>query len=230
MEPNLINVQRYIPLNEHISLVQQGSDNGLFVEFYWKSVESKKKSIEAGRPIFEDKAYIKIIVPGDKTKSWDRPVQLIEDSGVPPDPVRWPRQWEAFKNQQKQVAEGTPLEEWAMISRSDAASFKAINIHTVEQLAAVGDHSLTVMGMRQWRDKAKAHIEKAKDGAFERKLVEQNEALQAQITALQNQLNGYKESGILAKQEASAPPAKRGRKPKVKDEQDISTANAASGG
>lgn len=229
MEPTQINVQRLIPISESLSIVQQGSDASLYVEFKWEPVENKKKSLEAGRPIFEDKPYIKIVVPGDKTKQWYRPVRMVSNGIEPPDTQRWPNQWNAFINQQKQVMEGTPLTEWPSITRSEAESLKALNIHTVEQLAALSDHALTAMGMRQFRDKAKAYLEKSKDGVSAGKWAAEKENLQAQIEALQNQLNGFKDSGIIPKQEASAPPKKRGPKKKVKDEQDIPPTGSAGG-
>lgn len=212
---------KVIPSNSDVMQVSYGDDQGLYVEFYWREVQNEAKTIQEGRPVFESKEYIKIISPADKTKMWDRPV-LKRSNGVQPSDIdRFPRQWERFQRQEQQVMEGTPVTEWPQITRSDAASLKAMNIHTIEQLAALGDNNLNWLGARAIRDKAKNWLEKAKDGAAAAQWAKEKSELQAQIDALKNQMQGF---GI---QEASAPPAKRGRKPKVKHEQDISTAGTS---
>lgn len=168
--------------------VQHGSDAGLYVEFHMQAVENKQRSIEEGRPIFEDKEYITIFMPGDNKTKRVRPVKLDWDAGTPPDPERWPRQWQAFKNQQQQVMEGTPLEEWGMITKSDALSMKAINIHTVEQLAGLQENHLTWLGARQMRDKASSWIEQSKGNAGISQLQAKYDALLNDFIALQNQV------------------------------------------
>jgi hypothetical protein len=218
---------RVIPGNSDVLQVSYGDDTGLFVEFYHRPVKNEKKSIEAGYAIFENKEYIKIIAAGNKGTTWDRPVKKVQDS-TPSDLQRFPRQWQAFQNQEKQVIDGLPLEQWAALTPADVAMLKGQNIHTVEHLAAIGDHGLTFIGARQYRDKAIKYLENAKDGAYSRKLEKVNEDLQNQITALTNQMQGFINAGI--KQEASAPPVrnKPGRKPKVKHE-DIPRTNPTSG-
>jgi len=101
---------------------------------------------------------------------------------------------------------------------------KALNIHTVELLAGLSDGNLTFMGARTMRDKAKAYLAKANENADAVKFAEDTANLQAQIDALTNQLQGFRNAGV---QEATAPPKKRGPKPKVNNEQDIPTTNTA---
>ena len=49
-------------------------DSKLYVKFYTRPVMHGFKSNEAGRPIYEDKEYIQIIVPGDSKTTVDCPV------------------------------------------------------------------------------------------------------------------------------------------------------------
>lgn len=168
--------------------VQHGDDSGLYVEFHMEAVENKEKSIEAGRPIFEDKEYVTIRIAGDSKTVRVRPVKYDWDAGTPPDAERWPRQYQAFKNQQSQAIEGTPLTEWTMITKADAMSMKAMNIHTVEMLAALGDNNIDWLGGRMMRDKAKAWIEQAKDNSGIAKLQEENQRLRNDLEAIKNQL------------------------------------------
>lgn len=203
--------------------VSYGDDSGLYVEFYWREVKNEQKSIAEGRPIFESKEYIKIMAAGDKTKNWDRPVRKVNNGPEPSDILRFPRQWEAFQRQEQQVTEGTPVTEWAQITRSDAAMLKSLGFHTIESIANMGEHSMNWMGARTYKDMAIAHISKAKDGASAAQWAKEKADLQDQITALKNMINGLKEVGALPQQEAEAPPApkKRGPKPKVNYEQNI---------
>jgi len=210
--------------------VSYGDDSGLWVEFYYRAVKNEKRSLEAGYAVFENKEYVKILAAGDKTKNWDRPVRKVRDGQAPSDLERFPRQWAAFQSQQTQNVDGLPLEEWPGLSPADVAMLKSVNIQTVEQLAAMGDHSLTFMGARGYRDKAKAYLEKAKDGAASLKWAKEKQEMQDQIDALKNQMQGFANAGILTPQKASASPEpkKRGPKPKVKDEQNIPPIDAAS--
>ena len=107
-------------------------------------------------------------------------------------------------------------------------SLKTLNIHTIQQLASLGEHNLNFMGARSFRDKAKLWLEKAAGEADSAKWAKEKSELQDQIEALKNQMQGFINSGIVQTQEASAPPKKRGPKPKVKDE-NIPTTDTASG-
>jgi hypothetical protein len=176
--------------------VKHGDDSGLFVQFYMESIEDEEQSKIEGRPFFRDVPFIKIIPVGDKNTVVCRPVKLDYDANTPPDTVRWPAQYAAFQNQQVQVSEGTPLEQWGPITKSQALMFKAVNVHTVEQLAAVSDQNLHNLGMgaREMREKATAYIADAKGGAGTAKLQAENEELRQKIEALQNQMNALLEN------------------------------------
>lgn len=189
--------------------VQHGTDAGLYVEFHMEAVENKQKSEEAGRPIFEDKEYITIRIAGDSKTVRVRPVQTIFDVGVPPDAERWPRQYAAFKAQQSQAIEGTPLTEWSLITKSDAMSMKAMNIHTVEMLASLGDNNIDWLGGRSMRDKAKAWLEQAQGNAGISKLQADNDSLKNQVEALKNQM-----AALLDAKPELAEKKKPGRPPK----------------
>lgn len=168
--------------------VQHGDDNGLYVEFSMEAVQNEEKSQSEGRPIFEEKEYITIRIAGDTKTVRKRPVQLEWSGNQPPDSERWPRQYQAFKNQQKQVMEGTPLEQWPLMNKADVMSVKGLNIYTVEQLAGLGDNALTWLGARTWRDKAVAYLAEAQKGAGVAKLQAENDKLKLQMEAMQNQM------------------------------------------
>jgi len=171
--------------------VQHGTDAGLFVQFYMEALHDEEASAQEGRPIYVDREFIKIIPVGDKNTVVCRPVKLNYDGNTPPDNERWPNQYQAFKNQQIQTNEGTPLDQWPPISKSQVLMFKACNVHTVEQLAAVADNNLANLGMgaRELQQRAVAFLSNAKDGAGTTQLIKENEELRMQIEGLRNQMN-----------------------------------------
>lgn len=185
-------------------VVTHGDDSGLYVQFYLEAVKDEEESLKEGRPIFHDREYIKIIPAGDKNTVVCEPVSDEYRA-------RFPQQYAAFKNQGVQAQSGTPLEEWAMLTKSQVLTFKAVNIHTVEQLAAVSDGNLFNLGMgaRDIREKAKAWLSSANGNAGVMAVQDQlNDALK-QIEALKNQMAGLP---------VVETPKKRGPKPKNKDE------------
>lgn len=178
--------------------VKHGDDSSLYVKFDTETIIDEEKSIEAGRTVYVDREYVKIIPVGDKHTVICRPIRLEETNGVPPDNLRWPVQYNAFKNQQVQPQEGTPLEHWAPLTKSQVMNFKAVNVHTVEHLANVSDQNLNNLGMgaRKFRDMAIKFIEDAKKGASSLKAQKEIDDLKTQVEALKNQLQGFKDAGV----------------------------------
>jgi hypothetical protein len=167
--------------------VTHGDDKGVYVTFSLEAIQHPYKSEQAGRPIWEDVPHVQILFPGDSTKKVFRPVDLVGTESKPSDPQRWPGQWAAFQSQSEQVQVGTPLLEWPPVGKSMALNLKAMSIHTVEQLSEVADHSLTWLGARELRDKARAWLAASTDGAAVMKLQKENDDLRADMEMLKAQ-------------------------------------------
>lgn len=171
-----------------VGMAVHGNDSGLYVEFESVAVQHPFKSQEAGRPIFEDVDFITIFFPGDNTKKVVRPVKKDDDESGPSDCKRFPVQWAAYQQKTAQVHEGMPVTEWPPLTKAQAQEFKAMNIHTVEQLADLPDSALTWLGARQTRDQAKVWVERSKGSAVDSKLLAENASLKARISALEEQM------------------------------------------
>lgn len=158
----------------------------LFVEFYDDAVEVTFKSEQEGRPVYENRTFVRIIVPGDATN-------IVETIATQEHIKEYPRQYERYKQGASKVTEGTPLDMWPPITKAQVKEARYFEIHTVEQLATISDSSMMRMGMG-WRDlrtKAQAYLNAAKDGAVvaqqaaeNKRLSDEIEALKAQIAAL----------------------------------------------
>jgi hypothetical protein len=170
--------------------VKHGGDENLIVEFYMEPVLQGHESEKEGRQIFKDVPFIWIRFPGDRTRERRRRVDMRGKDGAIPDPDRFPRQWSAFQRKHAQVQEGTPIENWGPISKSQALTYKGLNVHTVENLAAVNDTALHNLGhgARMLRDKAIAWIKASKDSAETMRLAAENQQLRDDLAALKEQV------------------------------------------
>lgn len=161
--------------------VVHGDDSRLHVEFRMEPILMGHKSEEAGRPIYEERPFIRIMFPGDKTKTVDREV-------TDHDKLRFARRWDAFEKGAAMPVTGTPLEQWPMLSRTQVLELKGLNIMTVEQLADMPDSGLTFLGGLELRSKASVWLKVANDTAAAAQFSAQNEALRADLAAKDQQL------------------------------------------
>lgn len=154
-------------------------DQFLLVRFFMHPRHSPSRSLEEGRPIYEELPYIEIMSPGNKDNIACRPATQM-------DKARFPEHWRKFQAREDQnTVEGSLLEEWPLITRSQVEELKFFNVRTVEQLANLSDaHAQNIMGINMLKDKAKKYLEAAKEKATTAALAEareQIEALKAQM-------------------------------------------------
>jgi hypothetical protein len=179
----------------------QGADARLAVQFYKKSVKQDDASNEAGRPIFKEFDFVRIMIPGDNLTEIDTYAQESHKQ-------RFPRQWAHYQNQvaNHQDIVGTPLEQWPQVTRSQAEELRGLKFHTVESIAECSDQQLQRIGMvagmspHNFRLKAKAFLNLANDSAevAQREaemqaLKEENAKIKAEtdakLTAMQEQMS-----------------------------------------
>ena len=142
------------------------ADSRLAVQFYKKSVKQDIASAEAGRPIFKEFDFVRIMIPGDNLTEIDTYAQESHKA-------RFPRQWAHYQNQvaNHQDIIGTPLEQWPQVTRSQADELRGLKFHTVESIADCSDQQLQRIGMvagmspHNFRLKAKAFLNLANDSA-----------------------------------------------------------------
>ena len=197
----------------------QGADARLAVQFYKKSVKQDIASNEAGRPIFKEFDFVRIMIPGDNLTEIDTYAQESHKQ-------RFPRQWAHYQNQvaNHENIVGTPLEQWPQITRSQADELRGLKFHTVESIADCSDQQLQRIGMvagmspHNFRLKAKAFLNLASDSAEVAQREAEMQALKqenakikeetdAKLAAMQEQM-----SALLA---AVAEKTPKSRKPKV---------------
>lgn len=177
-------------------------ENGALVEFYRDVVQNNIKSAEAGRPIFDEFDFVRIQTPGD-TKT------LIETRAIDGHKKDFPKAWDLYSRGMQAVTEGTPLDEWPAVTRSQVKELQYVNIRTVETLAEISDANIQKMGpgYTQLRQRAREYISTAKDSAASTAASRENEQLREEIKLMKEQM-----AAMRAQMDAKAdePEEKRG--------------------
>jgi hypothetical protein len=176
----------------------QGADARLAVQFYKKSVKQDIASDEAGRPIFKEFDFVRIMIPGDNLTEIDTYAQESHKQ-------RFPRQWAHYQNQvvNHEDIVGTPLDQWPQVTRSQADELRGLKFHTVESIADCSDQQLQRIGMvagmspYNFRLKAKAFLNLANDSAE----VAQREAELAQVKEENAKIKAETDAKLAAMQE-----------------------------
>jgi len=166
-------------MQDFFNMNQDKENPGVFARFYVKPYELKKKSKEAGRPIYEDREYVEIRVQGDSKMVIDREVR--EE-----DRKRWARQYDAFAEGKDQPLDGTAIEQWPIISESKRKELIGAGIRTVEALAELREDIIKKLGMdtRELVKMAKAYLEKAEGMEPISRLVSEAEMLKREVESL----------------------------------------------
>ena len=149
------------------------------VFFHAVQIKNNYKSDLEKRPIFEERIFIKKLVPGDSTLVVDRPMreQDMEDH-----PIEWAR----YEQKKEQKVAGTPIDAWMAVSETQKAEFKSLNIFTIDQFANLPDVAGDkIMGFNDLRSKARAFIMAAQDSQMMDKIrAEMDKKLEAQEAEL----------------------------------------------
>lgn len=158
---------------------------GIYAEFTFEPIEMKFLSEKEGRPIFEDREFVRIIIAGDRNSEVYR-----EATGN--DKERFHEVYDRFKRgmEGRDQITGTPLKQWPLMKPSQIRELEGIKIFTVEHLAALSDGQKQQLGMgaHELVASAKAYLESAKDGAAAAFYAAENERLRGDIEVMKQQM------------------------------------------
>lgn len=165
----------------------QPGDERLVVFFYTRYVDNPAKSRVTGLPEREPKPYIRIIIPGNNKEMNDRAVRMDHDGQMPPDPIRWPRQWETYLAKREQQKDGIPIEQCPLFSPDLVAMLSEARIFTVEVLAMLSDGQCVRLGAlgTELRSTAQRYLKSSADVVVD---------LQHQVKVLGDQLAQAREA------------------------------------
>jgi hypothetical protein len=156
----------------------------LNIRFYQDKYLMGYASEQAGHPVYEDRDFIEINIPGDMNNVIQRPV-------TDKDKQQWAAAFGRYKEGLEPSVDGVPLEAWARLTPAQVANYKALGVKTVENVAGMSDQvcNKVAMGAMADRTAAKAYLESAKDGALAQKQALVIERQDQTIADLQRQIN-----------------------------------------
>ena len=186
-------------LDESMAAMALGKDEDrVYAEFYSHPVQDNAATIKEGRPIFKDRAYVMIMVPGDKDNIVRRPARQH-------DKERFARQFASYESGTEQVQDGTPLEQWPLVTRAQVEELKHFKCHTVEALASMPDTTAQkFMGINKLKAQAADYIKSAAGHAPILEIRQENDALREEMDALKAQM------GAMVEELAKAKSSKKG--------------------
>ncbi len=157
--------------------------------FYIRPFHLKKKSEIEGRPIFEDREYVEIVIPG-------QPKNIVDCQVTDQHKRRWPKSYAAFKAGQSAPINGTPLEQWAYLTKSQVEVYKQLGFRSVEDIAQASDSAKSAMGIGANEIQKRAIQFLQGSGETEKQLraaldeqTKENKNLQAQMAQLASRLD-----------------------------------------
>lgn len=178
------------------------------VFFYTRQVPNTFKSKQEGRPIFDEVVFIKKLIPGDSTFTYDQPMKEGQQE-------EYAVEWQRFLQKKSVESSGTPLDVWPELTDGQRAEFRALNIFTVEQFAGLPDSAGSkIMGLNHLREQARLFISRSKNVADDARSSE----MAAKIEQMQqdnDRLRQMLEKLLAAQTTAASAARRRGRPPKV---------------
>lgn len=180
--------------------ISYGDDSTIMAIFSDEYVKNEYRSETDGKVVYDHFFQISLEYPGNNLSTFIYRFKP-EEASASQWPQRFPRQWEAFKDQREQVPDGTPIEMWPPLDKKRVLELKASKIFTVEQIAGLTDMTGPNMGLdwRKLRDLAKATLEPNLALAEVAKVTRENEDLKNQMEVMQRQI-----SALAAAHEKSA--------------------------
>lgn len=164
--------------------------------FKMLSTLNEPASRKEGRPIYDDQEVVEIRFSGNKQTVGVFPAHEQCEWGE--DPVTHERvrltyaqkfneQYKKFKAGEAQAAHGTPLEELTFLTQGKRLELKALNIYTVESLAALDGNNLRMLGMggRELKTQAQFYLDSAARNHDAGSLAAEVASLRKQLADLQ---------------------------------------------
>jgi hypothetical protein len=196
------------------------TSNLLVPRFYMHTTENPAKSKKEGRPIFDEMEVCEVRMAANKQTVGVFPAhevfkKISRNDGSYEEltyAIAFNEQYRKFKANEAQDMSGTPLSEAPFLSQGKRLELKALNVHTVEALAAVDGQPLKLLGMtgREMKNQAIAYLAKAGGSADVTRLAADNVALSEQMAEMRKQIEELT---------AAAKPAKAKAKPAAEEDE-----------
>ncbi|MEM9053876.1 MAG: hypothetical protein AAGB16_01005 [Pseudomonadota bacterium] len=165
----------------------------LRIEFFNDSKEHKRLSAEQKKPVFKDVEMVRIYYLGTKdvhVAPAHAKCHAVSEIGQPSEFItyaqKYDRHYQAWKKSGDNAVQGTPLDEATFLTAAGRSTLKAMNILSIEAVAAMDDQIAKTVGPAalNWRDDAKAFLDAQNSNADIIKMQSEVDLLRAEIAAL----------------------------------------------
>lgn len=194
------------PVAHSDGTVSFGTDDKLYVRFFDHPVLAGAESQREGRPIYKSVPFVRIIQPGER----DRIERPVKES----DKHRFPKQWAHYQQGREPIPDGTPIDVLFPNQPELPAMLRHVQVHTIEQLAALSDTGLQGIGMgaRDLQSRARKFLEAAKDISGTHQIQRELDAARDEIRQLRQLVQALQNA--TDDEDNPAPRRRRGRPPK----------------
>lgn len=193
---------------------------GIHVVFRNHVIPDEGASKAQGRPIFRDMEVCDIRFAGNSKTVGTFPAHDAEPNatressrtggGIVTYAMLYNEQYRAFKAGEAQPLGGTPLSEAPFLTEGKRRELKALNVHTVETLAAIDGTPLKQLGMggRELKTQAQAYLSVAAGTADATGQAATIASLQQQLRDRDELIKGYTKKGVVAAAKTNEPETK----------------------
>ena len=153
---------------------------------------------------FDDEDYIEMRFPVDKNH-----VHIAKATAE--EKRRFPRQWQAYEDNESQIGTDTSVDHVAWLSEADCIRLKSDQIFTLEQLAAMSPEEVPFdIGGERVQKKAIDDVQAKRKASEHDELAANNQAQADVIAKLQERLEALENAKPEARKPRGRPPADNG--------------------
>lgn len=164
-------------------LENSNKETGVVASFYDKVVRTGV-IMPNGLPEFKEKAYVRIKTR-DNADVFDQPASQEHIH-------RFPLEYKRYLLEKQEVKQGTPLTEFAFLSKTQLEACKYRGIFTVERLAELEDDKAHSIGLTEEKELAIKFIEASKNNKKIDDFTKKEKKYQAEIKKLKEQIEELK--------------------------------------
>lgn len=162
------------------------TEDGVAARFYDRTIKTDKLDAQ-GFPVFAEVCFCEIRLKDNVSEVFDQPATIDKIR-------RFPREYAHYQQIRKQAAEGTPLEQFAFLSKPEIEALKVRGIYSVESLGALDDDKSNSLGIARERDQARKFIEQAQNNQCIEKWRRKEEQYLARIARLEEDIASLKQT------------------------------------
>lgn len=167
------------------ALFRQAADNinderNVRARFYDKAVKTEQTTAN-GLPVFKNVTYIEIRLKDNNTEVFNQPATAEKIK-------RFPREYEMYLSAKKQVAEGTPLEQFAFLSAAELETCRNRGVFSVETLAGLSAEKVQSLCLQNEHRLANLFLQQAHNNKAVADFAECEAEYKAQIEKLNKKI------------------------------------------